>query len=61
MASSGVLEFSDGKNFNGMPNFWETKFEFKDAKEEIATSVRIEEPKLRLVQESGARVEIPDR
>lgn len=64
MASSGVLEFSNGKKFQWhAANFWETKFEFKDAKEEIVVTFRsgIEEPKLKDWFKTQARVEIPEQ
>lgn len=64
MASSGVLEFSDGKKFQWhAANFWETKFEFKDVKEETVVRFRsgIEEPKLKDWFKTQARVEIPEQ
>jgi len=63
MASSGVLEFADGKKFQWhAANFWETKFEFKDANGETVVTFRsgIEEPKLKDWFKTQARVEIPE-
>lgn len=64
MASTGVLEFSGGKNFQWhAANFWETKFEFKNANGEVVVTFRsgIEEPKLKDWFKTQARVEIPEQ
>lgn len=63
MASSGVLEFADGKKFQWhAANFWETKFEFKDANGEIVVTFRsgVEDPKLKDWFKTQARVEIAE-
>ncbi|MBA4407191.1 hypothetical protein C0389_07955 [bacterium] len=63
MASSGVLEFSDGKKFQwSAANFWETKFEFKDADggEIVTFRSGMEDHKLKDWFKTQARVEIPE-
>ena len=63
MASSGVLEFPDGKKFQWQAaNFWETKFEFKDNDGETIVTFRsgMEEPKLKNWFKTQARVEISE-
>ena len=63
MASSGILEFNNGKKYQWhSSNFWATKFEFKDSEGESVVVFRsgVEEPKLKDWFKTQARVEFPD-
>ena len=63
MASSGILEFNNGKKYQWhSSNFWATKFEFKDSEGESVVVFRSgdEEPKLKDWFKTQARVEFPD-
>jgi hypothetical protein len=63
MVTSGVLEFSNGNKYQWhSANFWETKFEFKDANGEIVVTFRsgVEDPKLKDWFKTQARVEIAE-
>lgn len=63
IASTGILEFANGKSFHWhSSNFWQTKFEFKNAEEETVVIFRsgVEEAKLKDWFKTQARVEIPE-
>lgn len=63
MASSGILEFAGGKNFQWQAaNFWQTKFEFKDEAGEVIVTFRsgMEDHKLKDWFKTQARVEISE-
>lgn len=64
MASSGSLEFSDGKKFQWQAaNFWQTKFEFSETDGETIVTFRsgTEDHKLKDWFKTQARVEISEQ
>jgi len=64
MATSGKLEFADGKYFTWNPsNFWQTKLEFKDESGAIIVGFRsgVDDAKLKDWFKTQARVEIPEK
>jgi hypothetical protein len=64
MASSGSLEFANGKTFTWeAANFWATRFEFKDNAGNLLVTFRagVEDPKLKDWFKTQARVEITEQ
>lgn len=63
MATTGVLEFSNGKKYQWhAANFWDTKFEFKNAEGETVVTFRsgVDDPKFKDWFKTQARVEIAE-
>ena len=64
MASSGLLEFANGKSFSWeAANFWATRFEFKDNEGNLLITIRagVDDPKLKDWFKTQARVEITEQ
>ena len=64
MASSGSLEFANGKTFTWeAANFWATRFEFKDNVGNLLVTFRagVDDPKLKDWFKTQARVEITEQ